>query len=42
VGLHAQALELDHPLRSERLRFEAPYPPDFAGALRQLRRYTAL
>jgi RluA family pseudouridine synthase len=42
VGLHALALELDHPLSSERLRFEAPYPPDFAGALRQLRRYAAL
>jgi RluA family pseudouridine synthase len=39
LGLHAWALTLEHPLGGERLRFEAPYPKDFAAALRQLRKY---
>lgn len=36
-ALHAWSLEVRHPLRDETLRFEAPYPEDFAAALRQLR-----
>lgn len=40
VGLHAHSLALHHPLSGASLRFQAPYPKDFAGALRQLRRYT--
>jgi len=40
VGLHARSLELTHPSRGDALRFEAPYPKDFAAALRQLRRYS--
>jgi RluA family pseudouridine synthase len=42
TGLHAFFLALLHPLSGERLEFHAPYPPDFAGALRQLRRYCPL
>lgn len=42
TGLHAFSLALQHPLSGEWLEFQAPYPPDFAGALRQLRRYSAL
>ncbi|MEZ6234848.1 MAG: RluA family pseudouridine synthase [Phycisphaerales bacterium] len=32
-ALHAALLEFDHPISGERLRFEAPPPPDFAAAL---------
>jgi RluA family pseudouridine synthase len=38
-ALHAWSLEVRHPLRDEPLRFEAPYPEDFAAALRQLRKH---
>jgi RluA family pseudouridine synthase len=40
TGLHAGSLALQHPISQERLVFHAPYPRDFAGALRQLRRYS--
>jgi 23S rRNA pseudouridine1911/1915/1917 synthase len=35
-ALHASELELDHPVTGERLRFESPIPPDYAGALELL------
>ncbi|GAB4486457.1 MAG: RluA family pseudouridine synthase [Anaerolineales bacterium] len=35
-ALHAFSLEITHPLSGERLRLEAPYPADFALALRKL------
>jgi 23S rRNA pseudouridine1911/1915/1917 synthase len=34
MGLHARRLELTHPARGERIAFEAPPPPEFAGLLR--------
>ncbi len=37
VALHADSIALDHPATHAALRVEAPYPPDFAQALRQLR-----
>lgn len=36
-ALHAAALELDHPVSGERLRFEAPLPPDLERMLAALR-----
>ena len=36
-ALHAQSLTLTHPVISERLTFTAPYPDDFATALKKLR-----
>jgi tRNA pseudouridine32 synthase/23S rRNA pseudouridine746 synthase len=38
-GLHAWQLSFTHPASGERLTFNAPYPKDLNGALRQLRRY---
>lgn len=35
--LHAYTLALDHPVTGERLRFTAPPPPAFTGAVRRLR-----
>jgi tRNA pseudouridine32 synthase / 23S rRNA pseudouridine746 synthase len=37
LGLHALALTLEHPASGAAVTFEAPYPPDFAGALARLR-----
>lgn len=37
VALHAHSIELEHPITHEPLYAEAPYPPDFAQALQQLR-----
>lgn len=37
TALHAQAIECEHPVTHEPLYIEAPYPPDFTQALRQLR-----
>ena len=37
LGLHAQALELRHPVTAEQTRFEAPLPRDFRLALDLLR-----
>jgi len=39
LALHAVSLECRHPRTGELLRFEAPYPKDFAVALKQLRKY---
>lgn len=36
-ALHAAVLGFVHPVTGERLRFEAPLPPDFAAALEALR-----
>jgi 23S rRNA pseudouridine1911/1915/1917 synthase len=35
--LHAAALEFAHPATGERVRYEAPLPPDFAGVVEWLR-----
>ncbi len=37
VALHARSIEFDHPVTHAALYIEAPYPPDFTQALRQLR-----
>ena len=37
TALHAYTLELEHPFTHEPLPVTAPYPPDFAQALSQLR-----
>jgi tRNA pseudouridine32 synthase/23S rRNA pseudouridine746 synthase len=39
--LHAVTLTLKHPRTQETMLFEAPYPEDFAAALRQLRKHRA-
>jgi RluA family pseudouridine synthase len=35
-ALHASTLAFDHPITKERVTFSAPYPDDFAQALRTL------
>lgn len=37
VALHAWSLEFVHPTNGKHQRFEAPYPDDFAAALKQAR-----
>ena len=37
TALHAHLIELEHPVTHQPLHVEAPYPPDFAQALLQLR-----
>jgi RluA family pseudouridine synthase len=37
AALHAYTIEFEHPVTHESLQVEAPYPLDFAQALRQLR-----
>jgi RluA family pseudouridine synthase len=37
LGLHARSLTIEHPVTREVMQFEAPYPEDFAAALRYLR-----
>ena len=37
LGLHARSLTIEHPMTREVMTFEAPYPADFAVALRYLR-----
>jgi RluA family pseudouridine synthase len=37
TALHACAIDFGHPATLEPLHIEAPYPPDFAQALQQLR-----
>lgn len=39
-ALHARVLAFPHPTTGETLRFEAPLPEDFEGALAELRAYT--
>ena len=41
VALHAERLCLPHPVTGAELRIEAPFPKDFAVALKYLRRYAA-
>ncbi len=36
-ALHATALEIDHPVTGERMRFESPLPPDMERTLAALR-----
>jgi 23S rRNA pseudouridine1911/1915/1917 synthase len=38
--LHAQTVTFDHPRNGKRIRLEAPYPADFAHALKALRAFT--
>jgi 23S rRNA pseudouridine1911/1915/1917 synthase len=40
-ALHAQVLGFEHPTTAERMRFEAPAPADFLGALELLRKSSA-
>ncbi len=40
-ALHAAALEFDHPVRAERMRFEAPLPSDMTALLAWLREHHA-
>jgi 23S rRNA pseudouridine1911/1915/1917 synthase len=40
-ALHAAVLGFDHPRSGERVRFEAPLPPDFAEVLEVLARREA-
>jgi 23S rRNA pseudouridine955/2504/2580 synthase/23S rRNA pseudouridine1911/1915/1917 synthase len=42
LTLHAQALELMHPIQGGLLKWVAPLPKDFAAVLRNLRRYRSL
>jgi tRNA pseudouridine32 synthase/23S rRNA pseudouridine746 synthase len=37
MALHAASLELTHPLIGQRLKFTAPYPPELAALLMQMR-----
>lgn len=39
LGLHAWEIDFIHPASGEKQRIHAPYARDFAGALRQLRKY---
>ncbi len=39
MGLHSRSLEIAHPHTGERLRFKAPYPPEFIAVLERLRSY---
>lgn len=42
LGLHAYSIRFTHPATGEDIEFRAPYPKDFAAALRQLRKYAHL
>jgi RluA family pseudouridine synthase len=37
MGLHSRSLELTHPSTGQRLKFKAPYSPEFSGFLERLR-----
>ena len=39
LGLHARALQVEHPDSGQPLSLEAPYPKDFETTLRNLRKY---
>jgi 23S rRNA pseudouridine1911/1915/1917 synthase len=41
-ALHAARIEIDHPATKERVRFEAPWPPDFADLVESMRRHRAI
>jgi RluA family pseudouridine synthase len=36
LGLHARSLAFEHPITHKAMRFDAPYPEDFASALKNL------
>ena len=36
-ALHARSIEFDHPRTGERMRLEAPLPPDFVQAIEEIR-----
>jgi tRNA pseudouridine32 synthase/23S rRNA pseudouridine746 synthase len=36
VALHSRSIGFDHPVTAKRMQFEAPYPEDFAAALKDL------
>ncbi|MBM4457882.1 MAG: RluA family pseudouridine synthase [Chloroflexi bacterium] len=38
LGLHAWSLTITHPVTGDAMRFESPYPEDFAAAVERLRR----
>jgi len=40
LGLHARSIRCEHPESGQACYFEAPYPKDFALALKQLRKYS--
>lgn len=40
-ALHAESLELDHPVTGARLRIEAPVPRDLAVTIKQLTKYAS-
>ena len=42
VSLHAERIELDHPISGERVEIAAPIPKDLTLALKYLRKYRAL
>lgn len=42
LGLHAWSVEFNHPQTGERCTLQAPYPDDFAIALKQLHKFTRL
>jgi len=42
VALHAEKLELPHPVTGELLTIEAPWPKDFTVALKYLRRFASV
>jgi 23S rRNA-/tRNA-specific pseudouridylate synthase len=42
MGLHAKSLEITHPLSSERLKFEAPYPLAWDTILHELRQGSSI
>jgi 23S rRNA-/tRNA-specific pseudouridylate synthase len=39
VALHAEELTLSHPMTNEEIKIGAPWPKDFAVAVKNLRRY---
>jgi 23S rRNA pseudouridine1911/1915/1917 synthase len=39
VALHAFSLEFTHPVKNERMKFEAPLPQDMQNLLNELRKY---
>jgi 23S rRNA pseudouridine955/2504/2580 synthase/23S rRNA pseudouridine1911/1915/1917 synthase len=39
LGLHARALEIQHPGTGDLINLEAPYPKDFETTLRNLRKF---
>jgi RluA family pseudouridine synthase len=42
MALHAQSIELSHPLSGQRLKFTAPYPPELAALLERMRKSSVI